>query len=30
MVKLVAGNIVTAVNAAEPGGYTEVPVPFKR
>jgi hypothetical protein len=29
MVKLVAGNIVTAINAAEPGSYVEVDVPFK-
>jgi hypothetical protein len=29
MVKLVAGNIVTAVNEAEPGSYLEVDVPFK-
>lgn len=29
MVKLVAENIVAAVNAAEPGSYVEVTVPFK-
>ena len=29
MVKLVVGSIVAAVNAAESGSYTEVPVPFK-
>ena len=29
MVKLVAENIVAAVNAAEPGSYVEVDVPFK-
>jgi hypothetical protein len=29
MVKLVAGTIVAAVNAAEPGGYSEVDIPFK-
>lgn len=29
MVKLVAGTIVAAVNAAEPGSYVEVDVPFK-
>jgi PIN like domain len=29
MVKLVAGNIAAAVNAAQPGGYAEVDVPFK-
>jgi hypothetical protein len=29
MVKLVAANIAAAVNAAEPGSYTEVDVPFK-
>ena len=29
MVKLVAENIVAAVNAAEPGRYVEVNVPFK-
>ncbi len=29
MVKLVAENIVAAVNAAEPGSYVEVEVPFK-
>jgi hypothetical protein len=29
MVKLVAGNIVAAINAAEPGSYLEVDVPFK-
>jgi hypothetical protein len=29
MVKLVAGNIAAAVNAAQPGSYTEVEVPFK-
>jgi hypothetical protein len=29
MVKLVAENIVAAVNAAEPGSYAEVDVPFK-
>jgi hypothetical protein len=29
MVKLVVENIVTAVDAAEPGSYTEVDVPFK-
>lgn len=29
MVKLVAGTIASAVNAAEPGGYVEVAVPFK-
>jgi hypothetical protein len=29
MVKLVAESIVAAVNAAEPGGYVEVAVPFK-
>lgn len=29
MVKLVAGTIVAAVNAAEPGSYVEVYVPFK-
>jgi len=29
MVKLVAGNIVAAVNRAEPGSYVEVGVPFK-
>jgi|SRR5271169_2453945 len=29
MVKLVAKNIAAAVNAAQPGGYIEVAVPFK-
>jgi hypothetical protein len=29
MVKLVAGNIAAAVNAALPGSYAEVDVPFK-
>src|ERR1039457_5151143 len=29
MVKLVAENIVAAVNAAEPGSFVEVDVPFK-
>jgi len=29
MVKLVAENIVAAVNAAKPGSYVEVEVPFK-
>jgi len=29
MVRLVAGIIVAAVNAAEPGSYIEVGVPFK-
>ena len=29
MVKLVAATIVAAVNAAEPGSYIEVDVPFK-
>jgi hypothetical protein len=29
MVKLVAGNIAAAVNAAQPGSYAEVGVPFK-
>ena len=29
MVKLVVGTIAAAVNAAEPGSYVEVPVPFK-
>jgi hypothetical protein len=29
MVKLVAENIVSAVNAAEPGSYVAVAVPFK-
>ncbi len=29
MVKLVAENIAAAVNAAEPGSYMEVGVPFK-
>jgi hypothetical protein len=29
MVKLVAENIIAAVNAVEPGGYVEVDVPFK-
>jgi hypothetical protein len=29
MVKLVAEDIVAAVNAGEPGSYTEVAVPFK-
>jgi hypothetical protein len=29
MVKLVAETIVAAVNAAEPGSYVEVSVPFK-
>jgi hypothetical protein len=29
MVKLVAEDIVAAVNTAEPGSYTEVAVPFK-
>jgi hypothetical protein len=29
MVKLVAENIVAVVNAAEPGSYVEVAVPFK-
>ena len=29
MVKLVAEKIVAAVNAARPGGYIEVDVPFK-
>jgi hypothetical protein len=29
MVKLVAGNIAVAVNAAQPGSYAEVDVPFK-
>jgi len=30
MVKLVAGTILAAVNAAEPGSYLEVGVPFKK
>jgi len=29
MVQFVAGAIVAAVNAAEPGSYVEVPVPFQ-
>lgn len=29
MVKLVAQDIVSAVNAAQPGSYVEVDVPFK-
>ncbi|MBL8221989.1 MAG: hypothetical protein JNL62_22315 [Bryobacterales bacterium] len=29
MVKLVAKSIAAAVNAAEPGSYVEVAVPFK-
>jgi hypothetical protein len=29
MVKLVAENIAAAVNAAQPGSYAEVDVPFK-
>jgi hypothetical protein len=29
MVKLVIGNIVAAVNSAQPGSYQEVEVPFK-
>jgi hypothetical protein len=29
MVKLIAANIVAAVNAAEPGSYAEVAVPFR-
>jgi len=29
MVKLVADKIAAAVNAANPGSYVEVPVPFK-
>ncbi|MGA3372247.1 MAG: hypothetical protein ABSC48_10865 [Terracidiphilus sp.] len=29
MVRLVAENIVAAVNAAQPGSYAEVAVPFK-
>jgi len=29
MVKLVAEDILAAVNASEPGGYVEVAVPFK-
>lgn len=29
MVKLVAESIAIAVNAAKPGSYVEVPVPFK-
>jgi predicted nuclease of predicted toxin-antitoxin system len=29
MVKLVVGDIVEAVSAAEPGSYTQVKVPFK-
>jgi hypothetical protein len=29
MVKLVAGKIAAAVNAAQPGSYVEVDVPFK-
>ena len=29
MVRLVAGNIAAAVNAALPGSYAEVDVPFK-
>jgi hypothetical protein len=29
MVRLVAATIVAAVNAAEPGSYIEVDVPFK-
>jgi hypothetical protein len=29
MVKLVAQNIVAAINAAQPGSYGEVDVPFK-
>jgi 3'-phosphoadenosine 5'-phosphosulfate (PAPS) 3'-phosphatase len=29
MVKLVAQNIVAAINAAQPGSYVEVDVPFK-
>jgi len=29
MVKLVAEEIVVAVNAAQPGSYVEVAVPFK-
>jgi hypothetical protein len=29
MVKLVIGNIVAAVNSAQPGSYVEVEVPFK-
>jgi len=30
MVKLVAENILAAVNAAQPGSYLEVAVPFKQ
>src|SRR5271169_5219486 len=30
MVRLVAENIVAAVNAAQPGSYVEVEVPFKQ
>jgi hypothetical protein len=30
MVKLIDGTIVAAVNAAEPGSYVEVDVPFQR
>jgi hypothetical protein len=29
MVKLVAGKIAAAVNAAQPGSYVEIEVPFK-
>jgi hypothetical protein len=29
MVKLVAENIATAVNSAQPGNYPQVKVPFK-
>jgi hypothetical protein len=29
MVKLVAENVIAAVNAAQPGSYAEVDVPFK-
>jgi hypothetical protein len=29
MVKLVAENIIAAVNAAEPGSYVQVEVPFR-
>jgi hypothetical protein len=29
MVKLVAENIIAAVNAAEPGSYVQVDVPFR-
>jgi hypothetical protein len=29
MVKLIAGTIVAAIKAAEPGSYVEVDVPFK-